>query len=117
MHSIMELANLACEQEEGKGKRKRKKEPVGMVKVFDFQMPVIFVMFKLTVRFTSTTRTTNFELITQLRVELTQLVAKLENLSIHHIFNSSNTIYLKWGIWKLNFWAVPTGPVFYSPYI
>ena len=26
---------------------KRKREPVGMTKVFDFQMPVIYVMFKL----------------------------------------------------------------------
>ena len=68
MHSVMELANLACEQGSlGEGKRKRKKEPVGMVKVFDFQMTVLYVMFKLTVRVTSTTRTTNFELITQLR--------------------------------------------------
>ena len=53
-------------RDQGEGKRKRKKEPVGMVKVFDFQMTVLYVMFKLTVRVASTTRTTNFELITQL---------------------------------------------------
>ena len=43
-------------------------------------------MFKLTIRVASTTTTTNFELVTQLRSYLTQFVAKLENLSIHHIF-------------------------------
>ena len=37
-------------------------------------------------------------------------------MSIHQIFNLSNPVYLKWGTWKLNFWAVPTGPVFYSSY-
>ena len=50
-----------------KGKEEEEKEPVGMVKVFDFQMTVLYVMFKLTVQVASTTRTTNFELITQLR--------------------------------------------------
>ena len=60
-----------------------------MAKVFDFRMPVIYVMFKLTIRVASTTRTTNFELISY-EVGPAQFVAKSENLSIHHIFNLSN---------------------------
>ena len=52
-------------EREEKGKRKR--EPVGMAKGFGFRMPVIYVMFKLTIRVSSTTATTNFELITQLQ--------------------------------------------------
>ena len=45
----------------GGGKEKRKREPVGMVKVFDFQMPVIYVIFKSTIRVVSTTTTDYFE--------------------------------------------------------
>ena len=37
-----------------------KREPVGMAKDFDFQMPVIYVMFRLAIQVASTT-TTNFE--------------------------------------------------------
>ena len=40
----------------GGGKEKRKKEPVGMAKVFDFQMQVIYVIFKSTIRVVSTTK-------------------------------------------------------------
>ena len=49
--------------EEGKVKRER----VGMAKDFDFHMPVIYFMFELTIRVASTTTTSNFEKITQLR--------------------------------------------------
>ena len=59
--------NLACEQREGGGggggggKEKRKNEPVGMNKVFDFQMPVTYVIFKSTIRVLSATTTDYFE--------------------------------------------------------
>ena len=39
----------ACEQREGKERGKKKREPVGMAKHFYFQMPVLYVMFKLTI--------------------------------------------------------------------
>ena len=38
-----------------------------MAKVFDFQMPVIYVMFKLIIRVASTITTANFQSITQLQ--------------------------------------------------
>ena len=41
----------------GKGKR----EPVGMAKDFDFRMPVIYVMCKLTIQVVCTTTAANFE--------------------------------------------------------
>ena len=43
---------LACEQGEGIGKEggRGKREPVGMAKDFDFQMPKIYVIFKLTIQ-------------------------------------------------------------------
>ena len=44
----------------GEGKEKRNREPVEMAKVFNFQMPVIYVMFKLIIRVASTIRTANF---------------------------------------------------------
>ena len=62
----MELANLACEQGEGK-EREEEKGACRNRQGFDFQMTVLYVMFKLTVQIASTTRTTNFGLITQLR--------------------------------------------------
>ena len=46
--SINYYPRLACEQGEGKKSGKGNKEPVGMPKNFDFYMPVIDVMFKLT---------------------------------------------------------------------
>ena len=52
---------LACEQWGGGGKEKRKREPVGMAKVFSFHMPVIYVIFKSTIRVVSTTTTDYFE--------------------------------------------------------
>ena len=48
---------------------------------------VNYVMFKLTIRFESTTRTATFEYVTQLRSLVHTIFAKLENLSIHQIFN------------------------------
>ena len=42
-------------------KEKRKREPVGMAKVFDFQMPVICVIFKSIIQVVSTTATHYFE--------------------------------------------------------
>ena len=50
---------IACEQGEGKERGRGKREPLGMAKVFDFQMPVIYVMFKLTIQVASTTETAN----------------------------------------------------------
>ena len=39
------MYSIACEQGEGKERRRGKREPVGMAKDFDFRMPVIYVMF------------------------------------------------------------------------
>ena len=50
---------IACEQGEGKERGRGKREPVGMAKDFDFQMPVIYVIFKLTIQVASTIETTN----------------------------------------------------------
>ena len=41
-----------------------------MAKVFDFQMPVIYVMFKSTIWVENTTTTMYFKSITQLRSEV-----------------------------------------------
>ena len=43
-----------------KGEEKRKREPIGMAEVFDFQMPVICVVLQLIIRVTSTITTANF---------------------------------------------------------
>ena len=51
----------ACEQGVGKERGRGQREPAGTAKVFDFQMPVIYVMFKLTIRVASATRTAYFE--------------------------------------------------------
>ena len=40
---------IACEQREGYGREMGKREPVGMAKDFDFEMPVICGMSKLTI--------------------------------------------------------------------
>ena len=37
-------------EEEGKERGRGKREPAGMAKDFHFQMPVIYVMFKLTIQ-------------------------------------------------------------------
>ena len=50
-------------RERGRGKR----EHEGMDKDFDFQMPVIYVMFKLTIWVAKTTRTVDLNKYTQLR--------------------------------------------------
>ena len=39
---------MDCEQREGEGKGKMKREPIRMTKDFDFQTLVIYVMYKLT---------------------------------------------------------------------
>ena len=56
-------SRLACEQgaQEGKEGGKGKREPIEMPKDFDFHMPVIDVMFKLTYWVASTTTAANFE--------------------------------------------------------
>ena len=54
----------ACGQKKAKERGTGKWEPVGMAKDFNFQMPVIYFMFKLTIWVTSTT-TANFKSITQ----------------------------------------------------
>ena len=43
-----------CEQGEGKEMGREKREPLGMEKDFNFQMPVIYIMFKLTIWVAST---------------------------------------------------------------
>ena len=55
------FSRLACEQGEGKERGKEKREPVEMPKDFDFHMPVIDVMFKLSYWVASTTTAANFE--------------------------------------------------------
>ena len=54
-----------------------------MAKVFDFQMPVIYVMFKLIIR----VQRLIFNSLHIYKVGLTKFVVKLENLSIHQLFN------------------------------
>ena len=51
---------MACEQPAGKERGREKKRPAGMAKDFDFQMPVIYVVFKLTIQVESTTTPSNF---------------------------------------------------------
>ena len=53
---MQHFSRLACDQEEGK-----EKWPVEMPKDFDFHMPVIDVMFKLTYWVASTTTAAKFE--------------------------------------------------------
>ena len=48
-------------KERGRKGGKEKREPVGMPKDFDFHMPVIDIMFKLTHWVASTTTAANFE--------------------------------------------------------
>ena len=48
-------------KERGRKGGKEKREPVGMPKDFDFHMPVIDVMVKLTQWVASTTTAANFE--------------------------------------------------------
>ena len=55
------FSRLACEQGEGKERGKEKREPLEMPKDFDFHMPVIDVMFKLTYWVASTRTAANFE--------------------------------------------------------
>ena len=74
---------------------KEKREPVEMPKDFDFHMPVIDVMFKLSYWMASTTTAVNFEYITQLQSWVDTFSRKLEDLSLHQIFNSLNPVYLK----------------------
>ena len=45
----------------GKERRRAKRKAVGMAKDFYFQIPVIYAIFKLTIRVASTTTTANFE--------------------------------------------------------
>ena len=44
--SIRIQIELACEKGEGKERGTAKGEPEGMTKYFDFQMPVIYAVFK-----------------------------------------------------------------------
>ena len=43
------------------GRGRGKGEPLGMAKDFDFQIPLIYLMFILTIRVASTTTAANFE--------------------------------------------------------
>ena len=74
---------------------KEKREPVGMPKDFDFHMRVIDVMFNLTYWVASTKQQLILNKLHSYEVGLTHFLAKLEDLSIHQIFNSFNPIYLK----------------------
>ena len=75
---------LACEQEQGKERGRGKREHVGMAKDFNFQMPVIYFMLKLTIWVASTT-TANFESIRQLQSWVSTTFYK-----IRKSFTSSN---------------------------
>ena len=87
-------------RERGKGKR----EPAGMAKDFDFQMLVIYVMFKLTVQLACTTTTSDFALIAQLRSWADTIFIKLENLSIQQTDSFKLiTLYTSNCTWKLDF--------------
>ena len=83
-------SRLACEQGEGKEGGKERREAVEMPKDFDFHMPEINVMFKLTYWVASTTTAASFEYSTQVQSWVDTFLAKLEDLSIHQIFNSLN---------------------------
>ena len=58
---VMGITFIACETGIGEGKGKRKKGAHRNDQVFRFQMPITYVVFKLTIRITSTTKTANFE--------------------------------------------------------
>ena len=51
----------------GEGTGRGKREPIGMARDFDLQLPVIYIMFKLTIRVKSTTTAANFEGISWIR--------------------------------------------------
>ena len=55
------MESLACEQKEEKERGRGKREPVGMAKDFDFQMPAIYVMFKLSIWVASKTTISNMK--------------------------------------------------------
>ena len=52
---------VACEQGEGNERKREKREPVEMARDLDFQMSVIYVIFKSTIRVADTIKTANFE--------------------------------------------------------
>ena len=58
----MNERRLTCKQWEGKKRERGKKEPVGMAKDFDFQMPVIYmyVTLKSIIQVVDMTTATNF---------------------------------------------------------
>ena len=79
---------MSCQQGEGKVGGRRKREFVLMAEDFNFQMPVIYVIFKLTIQVRQAQQ--QQLILNQLhiyKVGLTQLFTKLENLSIHQMFN------------------------------
>ena len=53
--AVVRHFELTCEQPAARKERERKKRPVGMAKDFDFQMLVIYVVFKLTIQVDNTT--------------------------------------------------------------
>ena len=55
------ISGWPVNRERGRKGGKEEREPVGMPKDFDFHMPVIDVMFKLTHWVASTTTAANFE--------------------------------------------------------
>ena len=85
-----------------------------MGKDFGFQIPLVYVMLKLTIRVASTTTTTaNSESFVQLRSWVNTIFRKTKKS-----FNSSNTQLTKSRIpqmryMQLNFWTIPAGPVIY----
>ena len=79
---------LACEQGEGKERRRGKWKPLEMAKDFDFQMSVIYVIFNFTIQVASTTTTANFEKkLLSYEVGSVLFFAKLENQLVYQIFN------------------------------
>ena len=70
--------DIGCEQTEEKETGRGKREPVGMAKDFDFQMSVVYVMFRLTIWVASTTRTVNLNKYTQLRSCINTIFRKIK---------------------------------------
>ena len=58
----MDIRSKSFNQIQTQERGKEKREPVRMTKNFDFQTPVIYVVFKLTILVASTTTTANWSL-------------------------------------------------------
>ena len=86
-------SRLGCEQGEGKEGGKEKRDPEELPKDFDFYMPVIDVMFKLTYLLANTTTARNK--LHSYEVGLTHFFRKIGRSVNSSKINSLNPIYLK----------------------